>query len=149
MTNRLKEIRTRKGLTQHQLASLVNTTAQQIGRLENGSRRLTIEWINRLAKALNISHEVFFEENSNIYPFQNQPKNQDIISVNVNTLKETIYSVSLAIDEYLTRQKKELSSKEKAALIAKICPAALKFNEKERMERINDLADVLTDTISF
>lgn len=54
MTNRIKELREAAGLSQEELASKVHTSGQQIGRLENGSRRLTIEWVMRLAKALNV-----------------------------------------------------------------------------------------------
>lgn len=50
--NRIKQIRERRGLTQDQLAELVDTTQPTIMRLERGQRKLTVEWMQRLAKAL-------------------------------------------------------------------------------------------------
>ena len=41
-----------RGLSQSQLAEKAGTTAQQISRLERGDRKLTMEWVVRLADAL-------------------------------------------------------------------------------------------------
>ena len=56
----LARFRAARGLTQAGLARLAGTTQAQIGRLENGQRRLTIEWIQRLAPALGLSPADFF-----------------------------------------------------------------------------------------
>jgi len=53
--NRLKELRIKNGLTQAQLAERVGTTFQNIYKLEKENRSLNVLWINRLAKALNVS----------------------------------------------------------------------------------------------
>lgn len=53
--NRIKEIRERRGLSTAQLAALVGTSQPQITRLENGERKLTAEWMSRLAQALDCS----------------------------------------------------------------------------------------------
>ena len=55
MANRLRELRKARGLTMEALAGLANTTASQINKLEKGDRRLTDEWMHRLAKALDCS----------------------------------------------------------------------------------------------
>ncbi len=52
MTNRIKELRRRRGLTQDSLGKLVGTGRSQIVKLERGERRLTVEWMRRLARAL-------------------------------------------------------------------------------------------------
>lgn len=52
MENRIKELRKARGLTMKQLAELVGTSNQQISHLEKGRRRLTLEWMERIAKAL-------------------------------------------------------------------------------------------------
>jgi phage repressor protein C with HTH and peptisase S24 domain len=39
------------GLADHELATLAGTSQPQINRLENGERKLTLEWLQRLAKA--------------------------------------------------------------------------------------------------
>jgi transcriptional regulator with XRE-family HTH domain len=52
MQNRIREIREAKGLSQPQLAEKVGTSQPQMDRLEKGQRRLTQEWMQRIAKAL-------------------------------------------------------------------------------------------------
>ncbi|GEQ99394.1 hypothetical protein JCM17845_00180 [Iodidimonas gelatinilytica] len=54
---RLREIRKSKGLTLQDVADRVKpdgTTAQTIGRLETGVRTLTIDWIDKIAGALDV-----------------------------------------------------------------------------------------------
>lgn len=52
--NKIKEIREAKGMSLDKvaLACVPPTTAKQIQRLEKGERRLTTDWIERVAKAL-------------------------------------------------------------------------------------------------
>ncbi len=52
MTNRIKELRRLRGLTQDNLGKLVGTGRSQVVKLERGERRLTVEWMRRLARAL-------------------------------------------------------------------------------------------------
>lgn len=51
----IRDLRTARGLSQGELASLATTTTTQISRLENGRRQLTEKWISRLAPHLNVS----------------------------------------------------------------------------------------------
>lgn len=52
MKNRLREFRKARGLTLEQVAEAVGTSHQQVQRLETGARRLTLEWLTRLAAAM-------------------------------------------------------------------------------------------------
>ena len=52
--NPLRSYRRQAGLTLEQLARLVSTTAAQISKLEKGERRLTVDWMARLAPPLGI-----------------------------------------------------------------------------------------------
>ena len=52
MKNRLKELRLNAGLTQKDLALRSGTSQAQIDRLEKGTRRMTPEWLERLAPTL-------------------------------------------------------------------------------------------------
>lgn len=52
--NRIKELREGQGLSQEQLAKRVGTSQPQIKRLETGDRRLTEDWMRRVAKALGV-----------------------------------------------------------------------------------------------
>lgn len=54
MENRLRHWRTFRGLTLEQLAAAAQTSHQQILRLERGERRLTLDWMVRLAPPLGI-----------------------------------------------------------------------------------------------
>lgn len=53
--NRLRELREALGLSSDELATRVGTTGSQIRRLEAGTRRLTIDWMDRIAEALECS----------------------------------------------------------------------------------------------
>jgi transcriptional regulator with XRE-family HTH domain len=55
--NRLKAIRQAKGLSLEKLAALVNTSRGQIYQLENGLRKLSHDWMIRLANALKCAPE--------------------------------------------------------------------------------------------
>jgi phage repressor protein C with HTH and peptisase S24 domain len=53
-TNRLRELREGAGMTMQALAARIGTTAPQISKLEKGERRLTLDWMNRLAAGLGV-----------------------------------------------------------------------------------------------
>ena len=55
--NRVREWRQRKGLSIEELARRSRTTASQISKLERGERRLTLDWMTRLAKGLGCRRE--------------------------------------------------------------------------------------------
>ncbi|WP_374414268.1 helix-turn-helix transcriptional regulator [Novosphingobium colocasiae] len=52
--NRIREYRTKAGLSQAELGARVGLHQTQIGNLENGGRNLTFEWARRIAKALDV-----------------------------------------------------------------------------------------------
>lgn len=54
MKNNLRFFREKKGLSQVQLAKLVNSSQPQINRLEMGDRKLTVEWAERIAPHLGV-----------------------------------------------------------------------------------------------
>lgn len=60
MINRIREIRKGKGLTLADLAEACSppTTAQTIGRLETGTRNLSIKWMDRIGQALEVDPEI-------------------------------------------------------------------------------------------
>lgn len=53
--NRIAELRQARGWSQEDLARHAGTTNQQIGRLESGARRLTVDWMERLARPLGVT----------------------------------------------------------------------------------------------
>ncbi len=60
MINRIREIRKAMGLTLADLAAACDppTTAQTIGRLETGTRTLSIDWMDRIGSALGVDPQV-------------------------------------------------------------------------------------------
>lgn len=57
MRSRIREIRKAKGLTLAEVAERIKpepSTAQTIGRLETGMRTLSVDWLNRIARALDV-----------------------------------------------------------------------------------------------
>jgi transcriptional regulator with XRE-family HTH domain len=52
MKNRLKDIRLALDLTQEKMAELAETSRVQIARLEGGARKMTQDWMERLAHGL-------------------------------------------------------------------------------------------------
>ena len=60
MINRIRAIRKEKGWTLAQLAEACepSTTAQTIGRLETGTRTLSIDWMRRIGAALGIDPQM-------------------------------------------------------------------------------------------
>lgn len=66
MVNRIRDIRKAKGLTLAQLAQACSppTTAQTIGRLETGMRNLSLQWMNRIAAALEVEAHTLLQSQS-------------------------------------------------------------------------------------
>lgn len=56
MINSIRTVRRAKGMTLEEVAARCTppTTAQTIGRLETGTRTLSLGWLNRIADALNV-----------------------------------------------------------------------------------------------
>lgn len=52
--NRIQQLREERGISQAALAKMVGTSQPQIQRLENGERRLTEDWMKRIAAALDV-----------------------------------------------------------------------------------------------
>ena len=54
MSNEIKNLRNKKGLSQQELADMVGTSFQQISKLERGERPVTPYWARRIAEALEV-----------------------------------------------------------------------------------------------
>ena len=60
MINRIRDVRREKGLTLAEVGQRCSppTTAQTIGRLETGMRNLSLDWMNRIAAALEVEPQL-------------------------------------------------------------------------------------------
>jgi len=114
MPSVLKKYRLEKGLTQTELAKRVGTSQAQIYRLENSERKLTVEWAERLAKALSTSARflLFGDTSARAMPAPN----------GFPADAQSVIAESLAFTDGLERQSdRKLSCDERAAYIMKFC----------------------------
>ena len=65
MLNRIKEFRLVRGLSQNDLAQRTGTSNQMISMLERGKRNLTLQWMARIARALECSMSDLFDTSPN------------------------------------------------------------------------------------
>lgn len=116
MPSVLKKYRLEQGLTQTELAKRVGTSQAQIYRLENSERKLTVEWAERLAKALSTSAKILLFGDTPI-------RTTALTSVNeLPTDAQSIIAECLAFTDGLERQSdRKLSCNERAAYILKFC----------------------------
>lgn len=70
MINRIRDIRRQKGLTLAEVAHACDppTTAQTIGRLETGTRNLSLSWMNRIAAALGVDPQLLVRAETGAQP---------------------------------------------------------------------------------
>jgi transcriptional regulator with XRE-family HTH domain len=68
MINRIRDIRREKGMTLAQVAAACDppTTAQTIGRLETGMRKLSLDWMNTIAAALGVEPNLLVREGGTV-----------------------------------------------------------------------------------
>lgn len=64
MRNRIRDIRRARGLTLAEVAERCSppTTAQTVGRLETGMRTLSLDWMNRIAAALEVEPRILLSD---------------------------------------------------------------------------------------
>jgi len=60
--SKLRETRRSRGLTVNKLAEKMGENHQKVGRIERGTRSLTIDYLLKISKALNTSPEFFLKD---------------------------------------------------------------------------------------
>ena len=68
MQNRIRELRLARNLKLDEVAANVGTTPQQLSRLERGTRRLTDDWMWRIARALYVQPADLFVGKPHLRP---------------------------------------------------------------------------------
>lgn len=61
---KLREFRKKRGLTQEQLAAMVDVTFQQIQKYESGFTRLNTDKLQAIAQALSVPVSAFFDDDN-------------------------------------------------------------------------------------
>lgn len=81
--NNIKEFRTKKGMTQKDLAIKLNVTAQAVSRWENNEVEPSISTINQMAELFDCSIDELFGKTKKEQPVQEEP-----VIININDNKE-------------------------------------------------------------
>ncbi|MCP5362116.1 MAG: helix-turn-helix transcriptional regulator [Hyphomicrobiales bacterium] len=64
--NRIRELRRSKGWTLNELAAATGTSGDQISKLERGARRLSLDWMERLANVLGCTPAALIQETGSL-----------------------------------------------------------------------------------
>src|ERR1700740_2499050 len=81
MRNRIRELRQRANLTMQALAERAGTSAPQINKLEKGERKLTVDWMVRLGRALGVDAKGLMAADAFGRPPPSLPSSLNAISV--------------------------------------------------------------------
>jgi transcriptional regulator with XRE-family HTH domain len=79
MQNRIGILRLEKGLSLTELAKAAGTTKAQIQKLERGDRRLSLGWMDRLARALDVKMSDLLPQGA--VACQHGPEEQEILDL--------------------------------------------------------------------
>lgn len=103
---RIRNYRIQLKLSQEKLAELSGCHPTYIGQIERGEKNATIESIQKISSALNISLSKLFEkiENNNIDNFSDIPlKSYEFILSKKQNEQEQLYRILKEIDKYKTK----------------------------------------------
>jgi len=76
--NKIKEIRKNREMTLQSLADKVGTSKSQIDKLERSERRLTVDWMIRIAEALNVPPANLLPEHAQSKPAESIKRNSHL-----------------------------------------------------------------------
>ena len=101
---RIRNYRTAKGLSQEGLAELCGCHPTYVGQIERGEKNATIESIERISSALNVSLSKLFEKlGADDGAARNIPLEcYDLLASKSKAEQESIYRILLDIDKYKT-----------------------------------------------
>ena len=99
---RIRNYRTAKGLSQEKLAELAGCHPTYIGQIERGEKNATVESIEKISVALNISLSKLFEKlGAQENGIRNIPLEcYEFISAKTKEEQEHIYRILLEMDNY-------------------------------------------------
>lgn len=133
ISNNIKTERLKQKLSQRKLAEIIGTSQQQIDLLEKGDRKLTLEWIERIAEGLGISP---FELLPEIWGDQESTSGLD---------RNLMNDIFIAIDDILSA--KSMTALEKSKLVAILYDEYSYLPQDNRKEKIVDFAKLYLKTL--
>lgn len=97
---RVRNYRTEKGLSQERLAELAGCHPTYIGQIERGEKNATLESIEKIATAMNVSLSKLFEklgeDNSSSIPL----KCYELVASKGKADQEQLYKMLVELDKY-------------------------------------------------
>lgn len=102
---RIRNYRTRAGLSQEKLAEISCCHPTYIGQLERGEKNATIESIDKIATALNVSMSTLFEQlGGQADGGRNIPLEcYEFLSTKATDEQEQLFKILLEMDKYRSR----------------------------------------------
>lgn len=134
-TNRIKELRKLRKMTQVQLANAVGAAQGSIQKLENGEITLDIKWMSSLSEILDVKP---YE----LLPQEWQPTAETVDTNDLGTIIEIV-------ETHLQQANKILSPEHKAKLIVLLLEIAKENPANENLnEQISNTINVYTRAVS-
>ncbi|MFI5343866.1 MAG: helix-turn-helix domain-containing protein [Chlamydiales bacterium] len=131
ITKKLRELRRARGLTVDTLAKKIGEDSQKVGRIERGTRSITLDYLVKVSNALGAPLESFLEKDT-----KNEGKKNSFPPT------EILNSIVIRVEEY--QQKSPFQANKKALMISKIYELVLKFPEAERKVFIDSLFEFMS-----
>lgn len=97
---RIRNYRTQKGLSQEKLAELAGCHPTYIGQLERGEKNATLESVEKIASAMDISLSELFDKLGKSGSNNNAAKCYDLVASKNEAEQKQLYKMLQEMDKY-------------------------------------------------
>ena len=97
---RIRNYRTQKGLSQEKLAELAGCHPTYIGQLERGEKNATLESVEKIAAAMDVSLSELFEKLGKSGNANFATRCYDFVAAKSEAEQEQLYKMLLEMDKY-------------------------------------------------
>ena len=118
--SKLRDLRRSRGLTVHELAEQIGENYQKVGRIERGSRSLTIDYLLKISKAFNTPIDAFLA---------GEKKEEENALIDIEQKSGSLLNSIVIFIEENQHRILSCTPQKKAMLISKIFEIALHFPE--------------------
>ncbi|WP_194846892.1 helix-turn-helix domain-containing protein [Candidatus Neptunochlamydia vexilliferae] len=129
--SKLREVRRSRGLTVNKLAEKMGEDHQKVGRIERGRRSLTLDYLMKVSKALDIQPESFLKEEEK--SSQENPQNASLL----------LNDIVVLVEEKNSQLQRPLNAKQKGTLVSKLYEQASQFPPAQREQFLKSFLDTL------
>jgi len=133
--SKLRELRRARGLTVNTLAKKMGENYQKVGRIERGTRSLTVDYLMKVARALETPMETLLSEDK---------KEENQGNKGATPSSDVLNNIIEFVEEYA--EVVRLNPKQKAKLISQFYQQALKFPPAEQSLFLSSLFESMLFT---